>query len=160
MQATAAPAKASTNDDLTLSLASVMRHLLVTTGRDFFQEVERLGLSLSQIKTLQLMSDREPDTLGAVAEDLGLSLPAVSRAVEGLHKRGLVKRVECSSDRRAKRVSLTAKGRRTVESLVALRVAGLRQFVDGLEPHERDALADGLAPLLQRPEITPLRGSR
>ena len=28
-----------------------MRHLLVTTGRDFFQEVERLGLSLSQIKT-------------------------------------------------------------------------------------------------------------
>ena len=43
MQATAAPAKASTSDDLTLSLASVMRHLLVTTGRDFFQEVERLG---------------------------------------------------------------------------------------------------------------------
>ena len=74
-----------------------MRHLLVSTGRDFFQEVERLGLSLSQIKTLQLMSDREPDTIGALAADLGLSLPAVSRAVDGLHKRGLVKRVECSS---------------------------------------------------------------
>ncbi len=137
-----------------------MRHLLVSTGRDFFQEVERLGLSLSQIKTLQLMSDREPDTIGALAADLGLSLPAVSRAVESLHKRGLVKRVECSSDRRAKRVSLTAKGRRTVESLVALRVAGLRRFVEGLESHERDALAEGIGPVLERPEILPLESSR
>ena len=147
-------------EELTLSLAALMRHLLVSTGRDFFQEVERLGLSLSQIKTLQLMSDREPDTIGALAADLGLSLPAVSRAVEGLHKRGLVKRVECSSDRRAKRVSLTAKGRRTVESLVALRVAGLRRFVEGLEPHERDALAEGLGPVLERPEIAPLGSAR
>ena len=100
------------------------------------------------------MSDREPDTLGAMADDLGLSLPAVSRAVEGLHKRGLVKRVEAA--RRPARQARVAdrEGPAHLESLVALRVAGLRGFVDGLEPHERDALAEGIAPLLERPEIS------
>ncbi len=133
-----------------------MRYLVANTSRDFIQEVERLGLSLSQIKTLHLMADAEPSTLGAMADDLGLSLPAVSRAVDGLHKRGLVKRVEDSVDRRAKRISLTAKGRRTFEGLLALRVAGLRAFVDGLDQDEREALAQGIEPLLRRPEISAL----
>ena len=110
-----------------------MRHLMANTGQGFFHEVERLELSLSQIKTLMFMSDHEPETLKAISEEVGLSLPGVSRAIDGLHKRGMVKRVEDPADRRAKRVSLTAKGRRTVEGLMELRLAGLRAFLDQLE---------------------------
>ena len=133
MQATDAPTQAIA-DELVLSLGAVMRHLMTTTGRSFFHEVERLGLSLSQVKTLQVMADREPSTLKSISDELGLSLPGVSRAVDGLHKRGLVKRVEDPEDRRAKRVSLTAKGRRTFAGLLELRLAGLRDFVAGLDP--------------------------
>ena len=133
-----------------------MRHLLVSTGRDFFQEVERLGLSLSQIKTLQLMSDREPDTIGALAADLGLSLPAVSRAVEQLVVRGMVTRTEDPDDRRSRRLALTAKGRRTIDGLVQLRLAGVKRFVAGLEPEEREALMAGLTPLMERAEMAQL----
>lgn len=130
-----------------------MRHLMTATGRDFFREVERLGLTFSQIKVLMLLADREPVTLGAVSDGLGLSLPAVSRAVEDLVQRGMVKRVEDRDDRRARRVSPTAKGRHTVEGLTELRLAEIRQFVRSLEPEERAALAAGLEPLMQRPEI-------
>jgi DNA-binding MarR family transcriptional regulator len=160
MQAIGAPTQA-TSHELAASLGAVMRYLMANTGRDFIQEVERLGLSLSQIKTLQLMADAEPSTLGALADGVGLSLPAVSRAVDGLHKRGLVRRVEDSADRRAKRVSLTAKGRRTFDGLLALREAGLRDFVEELEPDERDALAAAIEALLERPEIAALaKGGR
>ena len=155
MQATAAPTQAN-SQELASSLGTVMRYLMANTGRDFIQEVERLGLSLSQIKTLQLMADAEPSTVGALADAVGLSVPAVSRAVDGLYKRGLVKRVEDSADRRAKRVSLTAKGRRTFEGLLALREAGLRDFVDQLSEDDRAALAQGIEPLLRRPEISAL----
>ena len=134
-----------------------MRHLITATGRDFFHEVERLDLSLSQIKTLQFMGSHDPGTLRAISDELGLSLPGVSRAVDGLHKRGMVKRVEDPDDRRAKRLSLTAKGRRTVEGLTALRIAGLREFVAGLSAEERKALELGLKPLMERPEIGALR---
>jgi len=142
--------------DLAPQLGALMRHLLVNTGQGFFHEVERLELSLSQIKTLMFMADREPETLKAISEEVGLSLPGVSRAIDGLHKRGMVKRVEDPVDRRAKRVSLTAKGRRTVEGLMELRLAGLRAFVDGLTDDEREALARGLEPLMERQEIAAL----
>ena len=142
--------------DLAPQLAAVMRHLMANTGQGFFHEVERLELSLSQIKTLMFMSDHEPETLKAISEEVGLSLPGVSRAIDGLHKRGMVKRVEDTTDRRAKRVSLTAKGRRTVEGLMELRLAGLRDFLDQLSDDEREALARGLDPLMERPEIAAL----
>ena len=70
----------------------------------------------------------------AISEEVGLSLPGMSRAVDGLDKRGMVKRAEDPTDRRAKRVTLTAKGRRTMEGLMELRLAGLRAFVTELEP--------------------------
>lgn len=139
-----------------IALGAVTRHLMTATGKGFFHEVEHLGLSLSQLKTLQFMADREPGTLKAISDELGLSLPGVSRAVDGLHKRGMVKRVEDPEDRRAKRVSLTAKGRRTFEGLMALRIAGLRDFVTALGDDERRALAAGLEPLMERPEIAAL----
>ena len=156
MQATDAP-KQVLADKLALDLGAVMRHLIANTGRDFFHEVERLDLSLSQIKTLQFMADHEPGTLRAISDELGLSLPGVSRAIDGLHKRGMVKRVEDPDDRRAKRVSLTTKGRRTFDGLMALRVAGLREFVAGLTAEEGEALELGLRPLMERPEMAALR---
>ena len=55
--------------------------------------------------------------LGAVADALGLSLPAISRAVDGLVQRGLVKREEDPRDRRSKLVTATAAGARTFERL-------------------------------------------
>lgn len=155
MQATDAPKQVSA-DKLVLDLGAVMRHLITATGRDFFHEVERLDLSLSQIKTLQFMADSDPGTLRAISDELGLSLPGVSRAIDGLCKRGMVKRVEDPDDRRAKRVSLTAKGRRTFDGLMALRVAGLREFVADLTAEEREALELGLKPLMERPELAAL----
>jgi DNA-binding MarR family transcriptional regulator len=68
----------------------------------------------------------------------------------------MVTRVEDPDDRRAKRVSLTAKGRRTFEGLMAARIAGLREFAAGLTDEERSALARGLEPLMERPEIAAL----
>ena len=160
MQAIDAPPQASAEGDVAVSLTALMRHLVTDTGRDFFKEVERLDLTFSQIKSLSLLAGREPLTLKAISDEIGLSLPAISRGVDSLVKRGLVKRAEDPTDRRAKRVWLTAKGRRTFEGLLELRLVGVRNFVDGLEPDERDALAEGLRPLMERPEIGALAPGR
>jgi DNA-binding MarR family transcriptional regulator len=143
-------------DQLTLSLAALMRHLMTDTSPDFFREVERLELSFSQIKALNLLSDRAPLSLKGLSDSIGLSLPAVSRAVEQLVKRGMVKRAEDPDDRRAKRVTLTAKGASTMDGLLQLRVAGVKRFVAALEPEQREALLAGLTPLMERDEIARL----
>ena len=79
-------------------------------------------------------------SLGALSDEIGLSLAAVSRAVDGLVQRGELKRQEDPADRRSKLVSVSARGRATYERVVAVRVAGVERFVEGLEPGEREAL--------------------
>lgn len=155
MQATAAPTQASI-DEVALPLAGLMRHLVTRTSPDFFKEVERLELSFSQVKALNLLSDGEALSVKALSDGLGLSVAGVSRAVDGLVQRGMVKRAEDPDDRRARCLTLTAKGARTMQGLVALRLAGIRAFVAGLEPAEREALLPGLRLVAKRPEISPL----
>jgi DNA-binding MarR family transcriptional regulator len=139
----------------------ITRYLMTDAGRDVFAAIERLELSFSQIKTLQLLGDSDaPVSLKAVSDKLGLSLPAISRAVDGLVKRGFVTRREDQQDRRSKLVALTPKGRRRIDELLAIRAAGLRRFVATLEVDERDALAAGLRPVAERPEIVALRQRR
>ena len=135
------------------ALGALMRHLMANTGRDFFHEVERLDLSLSQIKTLQFMADHEPGTLRAISDELGLSLPGVSRAIDGLHKRGIVKRTEDPDDRRARCLTLTAKGARTMEGWTALRLAGIRAVRGGPRAGRARGAVPGLKLLAERPEI-------
>lgn len=140
-------------DELTGRLAELVRHLLSCTGRDMFEAIDELGLSLTQVKATQLLAEADaPLSLGAVGERLGLSLPAVSRAVDGLVKRGLCTREEHPDDRRCKRLVITKRGRRLHERIYAIRVAGVRAFVEGLEPERRDALLNALRPIA--PELS------
>lgn len=155
MHANAAPTQASV-DEVALPLAALMRHLVLLTSPDFFKEVERLELSFSQVKVLHLLHDSDPLSVKGLSDALGLSVAGMSRAVDGLVGRGMVQRTEDPNDRRARCLALTAKGSRTVEGLVALRLAGIRSFVAGLEQAERNALAPALRLLVRRPEIVPI----
>ena len=131
-------------------LGLLIKHLLGSTNREFFAELQDAGISFSQLKCLGLLSNAEaPLSLGALSEDLGLSLAAVSRAVDGLVQRGDVKRQEDPADRRSKLVTLTARGRGIYERVVAVRVAGVERFVEELEPDQRDALGAALEPIVE-----------
>jgi DNA-binding MarR family transcriptional regulator len=125
--------------------------LLASTHRDLFAAIEKAGLSITQVKCLQVLYESDgPRSLGAVSEALGLSLPAISRAVDALVRRGDVKREEDPRDRRSKLVTLTPRGRSTSERLLALRMAGIRAFVAELEPAEQEALGKALTPVVSR----------
>jgi DNA-binding MarR family transcriptional regulator len=148
VQASTAQKQASLTDELALGIGALMKHLMTYTGRDFFKAIDDLGLSLTQIKAAQLLAEaKEPLSLGAIGDHLGLSLPAVSRAVDGLVKRGLCTREEDPADRRSKRITVTPRGRRLYERLHEIRVAGIRDWAQDLDPAERDALLEALRPI-------------
>ena len=150
MQASVA-ATAQTAEELSRDLGVFVNRLLASTHRDLFAAIEKAGLSITQVKCLQVLYEADaPLSLGAVSDSLGLSLPAISRAVDSLVRRGEVKREEDPRDRRSKLLTVTARGRATCERLLALRLAGIRTFVAELEPGEQQALADALSPVLQR----------
>ncbi len=144
-------ATTETAEALSRDLGVFVNRLLASTHRDLFAAIEKAGLSITQVKCLQVLYEADaPLSLGAVSDSLGLSLPAISRAVDALVRRNEVKREEDPRDRRSKLVTVTARGRATSERLLALRLAGIRTFVAELEPAEQQALADALSPVLQR----------
>jgi len=139
-----------TKTSLGRDLGLLMRHLLGSTNREFFAALQDAGISFSQLKCLGLLANADaPLSLGALSEDIGLSLAAVSRAVDGLVQRGEVKRQEDPSDRRSRLVTVSARGRATYERVLAVRVAGVERFVEDLEPARRDALEAALAPIVE-----------
>jgi DNA-binding MarR family transcriptional regulator len=155
MHASVSPDEAHTPsadiESVSADLGNVMKHLLVSSSRDFFAAVEEAGLTFTQVKCLHLLGDaEEPLPINALSDTLGLSGPAISRAVDGLVQRGEVKRAEDARDRRSKLLTVSARGRRTIDRFVAIRFAGIKRFVAELTDEERQALAAGVGPIARR----------
>lgn len=75
------------------------------------------NLSLAQVAALHLLGLKTELRVGEVAEALGMQLPGASKVVSDLVDRGLCARREDPADRRAKVVSVTAKGRKLIEAI-------------------------------------------
>jgi DNA-binding MarR family transcriptional regulator len=136
---------------LARDLALFLKRVIFGTNREFFGALQEAGISFTQLKCLGILSEAgAPMSLGAVSDELALSPAAISRAVDVLVQRGELNREEDPEDRRSKIVSLAPKGRATYERILAVRLAGLKNFVEELEPQERDALGSALHPIIER----------
>lgn len=138
--------------DTARRLGEFLRFLIQSAGNDFLRAVEDAELSLTQLKAMHVLGSADEElSLNGLAERLGgLSLPTLSRAVEALVQRGYVSRSEDATDRRIKRLRLTAKGRRTIDRLVEIRAAEFEEVLETLTDEERERLANALAPILER----------
>jgi DNA-binding MarR family transcriptional regulator len=137
--------------ELAEKLGAVTRAAMKVGEHQFFQAIDDLELSFTQFKLLIQLWEHESElSVKAAGDSLGLSLPAISRAVDGLVQRGLATRVEDETDRRAKRISATDDGRALLDRLVALRAKATVDLVAALEPAEREALSDALTPVVER----------
>jgi DNA-binding MarR family transcriptional regulator len=130
-------------------LQALWAHVMRASGTGFLQVLEEYDLSLTQLKTLTVLQSRDDISVKQVGESLQLSLPAASRAVDGLVQRGLVHRSECAADRRSKLVRLADPGRQLIQRVEADRFRGLAAFVDSLDEAQRDALAAALSPIVE-----------
>ena len=147
MQATTISSKSVARD-----LGVVFKEVMTSTSHDFFAALDAAGLSFTQVKCLGLMSDADALSVSALADELVISLAAASRAVDALVQRGEVSRVEDARDRRSKLLTITPRGRRTFEDLIAVRRAGVERLLADLDPDDLEGLAAALRPILERLE--------
>jgi len=73
--------------------------------------MNQAGLTMAQMVTLYILDHAGPQSVTAIASFLNLSPAATSHLVERLVVGGFVGRTEDQSDRRQKRVAITAAGR-------------------------------------------------
>jgi len=157
--ATSATATDHANDtSLAEDLYALIVFLHKNCNADLFEAVGALELSLSQIKLLHHLEDQPRElSLKEAAEVVHVSMPAASRMVDDLVRRGFAQRREDEDDRRMKRVCLTDGGRTAIRRLNAARLSGLEQFSNDLTSTERGCLAQALQQLLERQDIAACR---
>jgi DNA-binding MarR family transcriptional regulator len=145
VQETVAPAQLAAEQ-----LLIIWQHLMRGTATAALAEIEQHDLGLVQVKTLDALAIGETDpTVKDLAERLGLSLPGMSRNVDGLERRGLLDRREDERDRRMKRLKLTAAGREVLDRVNAARLQGLEEFTASLPREQSERLAAALAPITE-----------
>jgi DNA-binding MarR family transcriptional regulator len=92
-------------------------------------------LTFSQWRALLILGD--PPTgyrVGEVATRVGVTLPATSRLLRRLARRGLVALAPDESDRRATRATLTDEGAKVRDAILAYRRAALRDIAEHASP--------------------------
>ena len=100
------------------------------------REVTGSGLTFTQLKLLNLIAHTEGHTVSDVASFLGVSNAAASKGVDRLVRRGLLKREEAASDRRAVELSLSDEGRVLLEQYEAVTQKAMTELFGGLSPKE------------------------
>jgi MarR family transcriptional regulator for hemolysin len=126
--------EAACADDLIETVPLVMRVIRGHLRR------HRSGLTIAQFRTLWFVSTAANQSLSAAADFIGLSLPAMSRLVEGMVEHGLMERRPCPDDRRHVRLSVTPAGESALGEARQLAQAGLSEAVTRMTPGQREAI--------------------
>jgi DNA-binding MarR family transcriptional regulator len=125
-------------------LAALFGHVFRFDQGHQLRTIEESGLSMAQCKTLLALAgpgqSAEPRQITEIADGLGLSLPSVSRAVDGMVRNKLITRVEDPNDRRVRLIAIAPKGEKLVAELVSMRLAGLESFASTLTASQRRKL--------------------
>jgi DNA-binding MarR family transcriptional regulator len=97
-------------------------------------------LSVPQFRALAYLSHAPGASLSAVAEHVDLSLPAMSRMINGLVANGFVARKTLSADRRHVTLSVTARGGSALTAARRAARVRLAETVGTLSPAQRETV--------------------
>ncbi|MCP3717215.1 MarR family winged helix-turn-helix transcriptional regulator [Paraburkholderia sp. CNPSo 3281] len=98
--------------------------------------VAELGVTSQQASILFMVATGKCTLAAELAREYGIDASAVTRLVDRLEKRGLLKRVRSSEDRRAVRLALTPEGLAIAARMPAIFRSVTEHLSAGLTPEE------------------------
>lgn len=139
----------------TLPAAAVDAGLgLLCLIRSELRERRPAGLSIGQFRLLHMLHKDPERSLSDFADDLGVSVPAASKMVDGLVEKGFIGRAADASDRRKLSLALTPQGVAVMKEAKKGLEARMAAALSGLPAAESAALAKALATLRERLDRT------
>ncbi|MDM7916585.1 MAG: MarR family transcriptional regulator [Candidatus Eisenbacteria bacterium] len=115
--------------------------LVMAAIRCEMRRIRGSDLTIPQFRTLLYIGRKPESSLSRVADHIGLTLPSMSKLVDGLVDRALVRRVESRDDRRRVALSLTREG---ADLVGRVRAAGRRSIARRLSPLPQEARGEML----------------
>lgn len=104
--------------------------------RKFF-ETEKFGLPYAELRCLLLFGGERYLTVKGIAQKLDVAKSRVTKIVNGLMKKGLVRQIDDPGDARIKLISLTPAGQEKSQEIAAFQRELHRQILLRLDADER-----------------------
>jgi len=111
-----------------------------TMRREMENALRADGLTLTQWRALGALLHKPGSTHSELVEKLDIEAPSVTSLVSGLERRGWIRQERSSSDARVKRLFLTTRGRRTIETAGSACGPVQRRMDVSLPDSERESL--------------------
>jgi MarR family transcriptional regulator, 2-MHQ and catechol-resistance regulon repressor len=121
-------------------------------GRYLRPSMSAEGLGESDFRVLEVLLHKGRMPVNAIGPKVDLNPGSVSVAVDRLYKKGFVSRVECSSDRRVRTVSLTEKGREMFVPVFRRHAALIKNALQDVSSEELEQLETTLKKIGKRAE--------
>ncbi|WP_428428111.1 MarR family winged helix-turn-helix transcriptional regulator [Pararhizobium sp.] len=121
------------NRELFDALASVNRKLRAL----FDARVKERGLTLSRAKALFALSKRDGLNQRELADELGIETPTIVRLLDGMEKQGFIERRVEATDRRAKQIHMTDRGRDIAGEIDKLACEIREQVLGGVDNKDK-----------------------
>jgi MarR family 2-MHQ and catechol resistance regulon transcriptional repressor len=104
------------------------------------QSIVQAGLCLTDFAALEALLHKGPLTISEIQEKVLLASGSMTAAVDRLEKLGLVVRKSSPSDRRARVVKLTPKGKRLAASRFEQHAKDLEALMSALSENEKEQI--------------------
>ncbi len=105
------------------------------------------SLSVDQFRSLAFVRRNEGTSLSELAQFIGLTLPSISKLIDGLVERQLVGREGSLDDRRRISLTITERGRSIHESARQGTQESIAQRLTALSPEEQETIAQAMQSL-------------
>ncbi len=118
----------------------VLTKAMHALGKRLSQQLLAMGLADTDFRVLEALLHKGPLPVNIIGPKVHLNPGSISVAVDRLHARGLVSRVEDETDRRVRTVSLTPQGRKIITKAYRQHAALLHDLFAPLTPQEKTEL--------------------
>jgi DNA-binding MarR family transcriptional regulator len=130
------------------SVGYLLKRLNTELHRGVDRELEPLGLTSAQFSVMAQIVYRRADTPSAICDLLEYDRGAMTRMIDRLEEKGLLRRAPDEDDRRTIRLALTREGQELFPKLIARIVNVLNRFLSGFSEKEVDQLKSYLLRML------------
>ena len=121
-----------------LKLWVVMARAFAAVERQLEADVAAHGLTIAEFGILEVLHHKGPLLLGEIQRKILVTSGGITYLVDRLEAKGLVRREECPSDRRARYAVLTAAGTRRIARIFPAHAAVIARALGGLSAREQE----------------------
>jgi DNA-binding MarR family transcriptional regulator len=131
------------------SIGGLLGRVRIEIGAALDAELASLDITAAQFAILKSIAHEEADSASGICKDMSYDPGAMTRMLDRLERRGLVRRVAHPHDRRASNLELTAEGTAVYPKLRATAMKVLNRFLDGFTQKEARQLERFLQRMLE-----------